>query len=62
MTDKRIKLTIIFRTCGQTGVNHWSDGAYTRTLVLTEEQSKLFKNCGKLFDEVICEAVDKNDR
>lgn len=56
--SKKVKLTIIFRVCGQTGINHWSDGAYTRTLYLTEEQSKLFIDCGKSFDEVICELVE----
>ncbi|MDR1630071.1 MAG: hypothetical protein LBS36_07670 [Oscillospiraceae bacterium] len=55
MSAKRVKLTIVFRTCGQTGINHWSDGAYTKTLKLTEEQSKLFVDGEKRFDEIICE-------
>lgn len=36
-----MKLTAIFRGCGQSGIDHWVDYAITRNIPLTEEQIKL---------------------
>ncbi len=57
--NKRIKLTIIFRDTSQTGVNHYTDWATTKTIFLTEEQTKSFRNAkGKWFTEVIAEVEE----
>lgn len=36
-----MKLTAIFRGCGQDGIDHWSDYAITQNIPLTEDQVKL---------------------
>ena len=58
--NKRIKLTIIFRNTSQTGNNHYTDWATTKTIFLTEEQTKSFIDTqGKWFSEVIAETVEE---
>lgn len=55
--EKRtMKLTVIFRGCGQDGIDHWSNYAMTRIIKLTEEQEKLLiPPQGMTLSEVICE-------
>jgi len=51
-----MKLTAIFRGCGQVGVDTWQDYAITRNIPLTEEQMKLLvAPNGMRFCELILE-------
>jgi hypothetical protein len=51
-----MKLTAIFRGCGQDGIDHWSNYAITRNIPLTEEQKKLLTPPnGFSFSELIFE-------
>ena len=58
-----MKLTAIFRACYQDGVDHWSNGAATRNIPLTEEQEKLLTPPGGMtFSELILEdGKEQND-
>ena len=54
-----MKLTAIFRTCYQDGVNHWSDYATTKNIPLTEAQKELLTAPkGMNFSELIFEQED----
>ena len=56
-----MKLTAIFRGCGQDGIDHWSDYAITRNIPLTEEQEKLLTSpIDMTFSELILEN-ERND-
>ena len=58
-----MKLTAIFRGCGQDGVNHWSDYAITKNIPLSEEQKRLLKPPnGMTFSELILEEEATDDQ
>ena len=51
-----MKLTAIFRTCYQDGIDHYSNYAETKNIPLTDEQKKLLTpNKGLGFSELILE-------
>jgi len=51
-----MKLTAIFRGCGQDGIDHWSDYAKTVNIPISEEQEKLLTPPeGMTFSELILE-------
>jgi hypothetical protein len=57
---KKMKLTAIFRGCGQVGMNIWQDYATTRDIPLTEEQIKLLEPPERMsFGELILEFTDE---
>ena len=58
-----MKLTAIFRACYQDGVDHWSNGAATRNIPLTEEQEKLLTPPGSMtFSELILEDAEGKEQ
>jgi len=55
-----MKLTAIFRGCGQDGIDHWSNYAETVNIPLSAEQEKLLTpRNGLTFSELILEQESK---
>ena len=58
-----MKLTAIFRGCGQDGIDHYSDYAITRNIQLSEDQKKLLTPPNNMtFSELIFEPYSEQEK